>query len=72
MSFIRLQGIFAGFKANEIVYDLYTGIGTIANLLQVRLKKLSGLNTHNQPLKMLRKIQKTIKFTILNFLQVIL
>jgi 23S rRNA (uracil1939-C5)-methyltransferase len=34
---------FADLKGNEIVYDLYTGTGTIANFLAMQCKKIIGL-----------------------------
>jgi 23S rRNA (uracil1939-C5)-methyltransferase len=34
---------FAGLKGNEIVYDLYTGTGTIANFIAKKAKKVVGL-----------------------------
>lgn len=34
---------FAQLEGNEIVYDLYTGIGTIANFLAVKAKKVIGI-----------------------------
>ncbi|MCD4745840.1 MAG: 23S rRNA (uracil(1939)-C(5))-methyltransferase RlmD [Bacteroidales bacterium] len=34
---------FAGLKGNEIVYDLYTGIGTIANLIASSVGKVIGI-----------------------------
>ncbi len=35
----RIAKEFAGLNGTETVYDLYTGTGTIANILQVRPKK---------------------------------
>lgn len=34
---------FAGFKGHEIVYDLYTGTGTIANFVARNVKKVVGI-----------------------------
>lgn len=34
---------FADFKGNEIVYDLYTGTGTIANFIAKNVKKVIGI-----------------------------
>ncbi len=34
---------FADFKGNEIVYDLYTGTGTIANFVAGKVKKVIGI-----------------------------
>jgi len=34
---------FAGLNGNEIVYDLYTGTGTIANFIAGRVKKVVGI-----------------------------
>ena len=34
---------FAGFTGNEVVYDLYTGIGTIANFIAQHVKKVVGV-----------------------------
>lgn len=34
---------FAGFKGDEIVYDLYTGTGTIANFIASEVKKVIGI-----------------------------
>jgi 23S rRNA (uracil1939-C5)-methyltransferase len=34
---------FAGFKGNEIVYDLYTGAGTIANFIAANVSKVIGI-----------------------------
>jgi 23S rRNA (uracil1939-C5)-methyltransferase len=34
---------FAGLKGNEIVYDLYTGTGTIANFVAAQCKKVVGV-----------------------------
>ncbi len=34
---------FAGFKGDEIVYDLYTGTGTIANFVASAVKKVVGI-----------------------------
>jgi 23S rRNA (uracil1939-C5)-methyltransferase len=34
---------FAGFSGNEVVYDLYTGTGTIANFIAKKAKKVIGI-----------------------------
>ena len=34
---------FAGFKGNEVVYDLYTGTGTIANFIARGVRKVVGI-----------------------------
>ena len=34
---------FAGFKGGEVVYDLYTGTGTIANFVARKVKKVVGI-----------------------------
>jgi 23S rRNA (uracil1939-C5)-methyltransferase len=34
---------FAGFKGNELVYDLYTGAGTIANFIARHVKEVVGI-----------------------------
>ncbi len=34
---------FAGFKGNELVYDLYTGAGTIANFIASSVKQVVGI-----------------------------
>ncbi|HWV70206.1 MAG TPA: 23S rRNA (uracil(1939)-C(5))-methyltransferase RlmD [Pseudosphingobacterium sp.] len=34
---------FAGFKGNELVYDLYTGAGTIANFIAHEVKQVIGI-----------------------------
>lgn len=34
---------FAGFKGDELVYDLYTGAGTIANFIAADVKKVIGI-----------------------------
>jgi 23S rRNA (uracil1939-C5)-methyltransferase len=34
---------FAGFKGNELVYDLYTGAGTIANFIAAKVKEVIGV-----------------------------
>jgi 23S rRNA (uracil1939-C5)-methyltransferase len=34
---------FAGFKGNEVVYDLYTGTGTIANFIARQVKQVIGI-----------------------------
>jgi 23S rRNA (uracil1939-C5)-methyltransferase len=34
---------FAGFKGDELVYDLYTGAGTIANFIAASVKKVIGV-----------------------------
>lgn len=34
---------YAGFKGDEIVYDLYTGTGTIANFVAAKVKKVVGI-----------------------------
>lgn len=34
---------FAGFTGNELVYDLYTGTGTIANFIAKKVKKVVGV-----------------------------
>jgi 23S rRNA (uracil1939-C5)-methyltransferase len=39
----KIAGNFAGLKANEIVYDLYTGTGTIANFIAGSVKKVVGI-----------------------------
>ncbi len=39
----NLAADFAGFKGHETVYDLYTGIGTIANFIAGAVKKVVGL-----------------------------
>ena len=36
---------FAGLKGNEIVYDLYTGTGTIANFISKSAKKVIGIES---------------------------
>lgn len=35
---------FAGFNSNEVVYDLYTGIGTIANYIAGSVNKVIGID----------------------------
>ena len=39
----RLATEFADFTGNEVVYDLYTGIGTIANFIAQHVKKVVGV-----------------------------
>jgi 23S rRNA (uracil1939-C5)-methyltransferase len=39
----RIVSDFAGLKGNEIVYDLYTGTGTIANFIAASAKKVVGI-----------------------------
>ncbi|HSN49709.1 MAG TPA: 23S rRNA (uracil(1939)-C(5))-methyltransferase RlmD, partial [Bacteroidales bacterium] len=39
----RIAGEFAGFSGNENVYDLYTGIGSIANFIASSVKKVTGI-----------------------------
>ncbi len=39
----RIVSDFADFKENEIVYDLYTGTGTIANFIAKNVKKVIGI-----------------------------
>ena len=34
---------FAGFKGDELVYDLYTGAGTIANFIAAHVKEVIGI-----------------------------
>jgi 23S rRNA (uracil1939-C5)-methyltransferase len=34
---------FAGFKGDELVYDLYTGAGTIANFIAAKVKEVVGV-----------------------------
>ena len=36
---------FAGFEGNELVYDLYTGTGTIANFVASNVKKVIGIES---------------------------
>jgi 23S rRNA (uracil1939-C5)-methyltransferase len=36
---------FAGLKGNEVVYDLYTGTGTIANFIASKAKKVIGIES---------------------------
>ncbi len=36
---------FAGLKGDEILYDLYTGTGTIANFMASKAKKVIGIET---------------------------
>ncbi|MDL2315288.1 23S rRNA (uracil(1939)-C(5))-methyltransferase RlmD [Bacteroidales bacterium OttesenSCG-928-C19] len=38
-----LAAEFAGFEGDEVVYDLYTGIGTIANFVAPHVKKVVGV-----------------------------
>lgn len=43
---IRLYEVarnFANFKGNELVYDLYTGAGTIANFIAAKVKQVVGI-----------------------------
>ena len=42
---------FAGLSGNEIVYDLYTGIGTIANFLAKDAKKVIGVEYFNEAIE---------------------
>jgi len=39
----QIAADFADFKGNEIVYDLYTGTGTIANFIAKNVKKVIGI-----------------------------
>ncbi len=39
----NLAAAFAGFKGDEVVYDLYTGTGTIANFVANSVKRVVGL-----------------------------
>ncbi len=39
----RVAGEFAGFTGNENVYDLYTGIGSIANFIASSVRKVTGI-----------------------------
>lgn len=39
----RITKEFAGFKGNELVYDLYTGAGTIANFIASDVKQVVGV-----------------------------
>ncbi len=39
----EMASIMAGFKGHELVYDLYTGTGTIANFIASKVKKVIGL-----------------------------
>jgi len=36
---------FAGFKGDELVYDLYTGTGTIANFIAAKVSKVVGIES---------------------------
>jgi len=42
---------FAGFKGNELVYDLYTGTGTIAAFIARSVKKVVGIEYVEQAIK---------------------
>ncbi|MGB4774669.1 MAG: 23S rRNA (uracil(1939)-C(5))-methyltransferase RlmD [Daejeonella sp.] len=39
----KLTRDFAGFKGHELVYDLYTGAGTIANFIAAHVKEVVGI-----------------------------
>ncbi len=39
----KIAAEFAGFKGDEVVYDLYTGTGTIANFIASSVKKVIGI-----------------------------
>lgn len=41
----RLAGEFAGFRGTEHVYDLYTGIGSIANYIASSVRKVTGIES---------------------------
>jgi 23S rRNA (uracil1939-C5)-methyltransferase len=41
----KVAGDFAGFTGNETVYDLYTGIGTIADFIAGSVKKVVGIES---------------------------
>jgi 23S rRNA (uracil1939-C5)-methyltransferase len=41
----RLAGDLAGFEGNELVYDLYTGTGTIANFIAGSVQKVVGIES---------------------------
>ncbi len=42
---------FAGFKGDELVYDLYTGTGTIANFIARQVKKVVGVEYIEESIK---------------------
>jgi 23S rRNA (uracil1939-C5)-methyltransferase len=42
---------YADFKGNEIVYDLYTGTGTIANFIAGKVKKVIGIEYVEESIK---------------------
>ncbi len=50
---------FAQVQADELVYDLYTGTGTIALFVARDAKKWLELNILNLPLSMLSRMRKT-------------
>ncbi len=39
----KIAGDFAGFRGDELVYDLYTGAGTIANFIAGKVRKVIGI-----------------------------
>jgi 23S rRNA (uracil1939-C5)-methyltransferase len=47
----RVAKDFAGLSGNEIVYDLYTGTGTIANFIADKAKKVIGIEYIDEALK---------------------
>jgi len=65
----RVAKAFAGLKGSEIVYDLYTGTGTIANYLASSSQKVIGIDYVEEAVKDaivnagLNKIENTYFFT---------
>ena len=53
---------FAGLTGNELVYDLYTGTGTIANFVSSKHARSSGLNMCPKPLKTPKSIRKSTAY----------
>jgi 23S rRNA (uracil1939-C5)-methyltransferase len=43
MNCIKLQRALAGLTGNELVYDLYTGTGTIAQFVSKKANKVIGV-----------------------------
>ena len=63
---------FAGLTGKEVVYDLYSGTGTIANYIARESNKVIGIEYIAKPLRMRQIIQFSTIYPILLFSRVIL
>ena len=54
----KIVKMFANFKSNEIIYDLYSGIGTISLFISGHVKKVIGIECVNDAVKAAKENKK--------------